>query len=73
MSDSCPACPAVLAAEPELVTGLAAAWVGWVVIRTTVGMCEPAVLVHGPVAFPAEGRQPYPFFDPNDQPGLAYE
>jgi len=61
-----------LTATMQVTSELTASWVGWVVDRTTIGVCEPAVQVNGPHAFSAV-RTSIGFSDPTVVAGRAYE
>lgn len=61
-----------LTATMLVTSELTASWVGWVVDRTTIGACEPAVQVNGPHAFPATLTS-VAFSDPTVVPGRAYQ
>jgi len=61
-----------LTATMQVTSELTASWVGWVVDRTTIGVCEPAVQVNGPHAFSAT-RTTVGFSDPTVVAGRAYQ
>ena len=55
-----------------VTSALPESWVGWVVDRTTLGVCEPVVQVRAPAAFPAT-VETYRFHDSTFAADRAYK
>ena len=71
LTSACGSFAVELTAELDIVTELPAAWIGWVVTRVALGVCEPVTVVHGPVPFP-DGARTYQFTDPSAETSRAY-
>jgi hypothetical protein len=55
----------------DIRTDLPEHWAGWVIDRTSIGVCEPTARVVGPEAFPS-GEASLSFVDASAVPGQAY-